>query len=229
MKLSRFANLARDVLLARGNARSILLWKLLRRGERRFDYLLDASSIVYDVGGFAGDYAAVIRQRFDSFVYVFEPDPSSFRLLVDRFKNDTKVKLFEAGLGTKDEIVDFESAGEAGRVAHSGASDAIKVPFLSASEFILNRDHRVIDLMKINIEGGEYELLDSLIASGVVDRIRNYVIQFHAFGTSYQVDYDRLSEKLTKTHICEWRYPFVWESWVSREATDDSNRCGARR
>lgn len=36
-----------------------------------------------------------------------------------------------------------------------------------------------IGLMKINIEGGEYELLERMIELGIINKVKDIQIQFH--------------------------------------------------
>lgn len=43
----------------------------------RLDYPLDAESIVLDVGGYKGDFTALIHEKFNCRVFVFEPLQSS--------------------------------------------------------------------------------------------------------------------------------------------------------
>ncbi len=222
MKIARLYGILRELIANRGNARSVLAWKLLRPGERRFNYRLDASSIVYDVGGFEGSFADVIRKRFDCTVYVFEPDPTSFSNLKRRFSADRKVILIEGGLaGSEGEAV-LAQAGEASRVFEAGIAGGVSIRLISAPDFLHAHNHERIELMKINIEGAEYELMDSLVRSGLHLNVVNFLVQFHAFGNRYRSDYIALVKELNKSHVCEWRFPFLWESWTLRSNPDSS-------
>ena len=70
-----------------------------------------------------------------------------------------------------------------------------------------------IDLMKINIEGGEYELLEEILSSGWVHNIKNLQIQFHDFFPEAKGRMEAIQEKLSFTHELTYQYPFVWENW----------------
>ncbi len=74
-----------------------------------------------------------------------------------------------------------------------------------------------IDLMKINIEGAEYDLLEYLIASGLVRRIRRFQIQFHDFVLDAEARMLAIQEQLASTHRVTYQFPFIWENWVSKE------------
>lgn len=67
--------------------------------------------------------------------------------------------------------------------------------------------------MKINIEGGEYNLVKKLIDSDLIEKIKYLQIQFHNFVENSEQKRQNLRFKLTRTHIEMWNYEFVWESW----------------
>ena len=74
-------------------------------------------------------------------------------------------------------------------------------------------NHDTIDLLKINVEGAEYEIIDNLIESNTINKIKSIQVQFHCVN-KYTKIYDSLSNKLSNTHTITWRYPFVWENWT---------------
>ena len=57
-----------------------------------------------------------------------------------------------------------------------------------------------IDLMKINIEGGEYDLLFCLIEKDLISRINNLQIQFHSFVPNAKNNREKIINLLKKTH-----------------------------
>ena len=75
----------------------------------------------------------------------------------------------------------------------------------------LNIEH--VDLLKINIEGGEFPLLEYLLNKGLMARIKHLQVQFHDFTEDAVSRRELIRKKLAITHAQEWCYPFVWESW----------------
>jgi hypothetical protein len=71
--------------------------------------------------------------------------------------------------------------------------------------------------MKINIEGGEYDLLDHLIETGWIRRIRDVQIQFHDFVSGATQRMHHIQAALKNTHHTTYQYPFVWENWHINE------------
>ena len=68
-------------------------------------------------------------------------------------------------------------------------------------------------MIKVNIEGGEYDLLEFLIDSNYIEIIDNIQVQFHDFIPDAEERMKNIHKKLEKTHFLTWQYPFVWENW----------------
>jgi hypothetical protein len=82
-----------------------------------------------------------------------------------------------------------------------------------AAEFFHRHSIESVDLVKINIEGGEYDLLDHLIAEGLIERIRDVQVQFHDFVPGAEARRAAIRHGLEATHVVTYDEPFVWENW----------------
>ena len=67
--------------------------------------------------------------------------------------------------------------------------------------------------MMMNIEGGEYDLIEHIIQQNLISNIRNLQIQFHRIDSDSPARYKNIVEQLSLTHTQIWNYQFVWESW----------------
>lgn len=185
----------------------------------RLDYPLDEKSVVVDLGGYIGDWASAIHSRYGSTVHVFEPVPSLHQKCVDRFAGNPKLHAHCYGLSDKNGMFAATDDADASSFVSLEKSDRqISCELKSAPEALaaLGIDH--IDLLKINIEGGEYEVLPALIEAGWIPRIRFLQIQFHTVGNDYEAARDSIRAELEKTHDEEWCYRFFWEGWRRKEA-----------
>ena len=71
-----------------------------------------------------------------------------------------------------------------------------------------------VALCKINIEGGEYELLNYIIRKGLHLNIKHLQVQFHLVeGMPSEGLYMDIAKKLSVSHNLKWRFAYVWESW----------------
>jgi FkbM family methyltransferase len=186
-------------------------------GDRtlRVVYPLDANAVVVDAGGYHGDWAAEIVARYACPVEVFEPVDSFVELLERRFAANPLVTIHPFGLGARDETIELH--------VERGASSAVMRPFGSVPERGELRDAVAwlaasppVDLMKVNIEGGEYDLLERLLEEGLMKRIRFLQVQFHDGLPDAEPRMRRIQAQLERTHTLSWRYEWVWESWERR-------------
>ena len=86
----------------------------------------------------------------------------------------------------------------------------------------LELDH--IDLLKVNIEGGEYDLFDRLDECGWLPRVDLVSVQFHEWHPHAYRRRRSVRRALRRDHEQVWSYPWVWELWrrTSRgPATDE--------
>ena len=76
-------------------------------------------------------------------------------------------------------------------------------------------EHKInrIDLIKINIEGSEFELLQHIIDENLLFKINNIQVQFHHFVPDAIKKRENIISSLKKTHKNDWSYYFVWENW----------------
>jgi FkbM family methyltransferase len=145
---------------------------------------LDRFGTIVDIGANMGTFAihaAVCNPH--ATVYCYEPEKRNFGCL----KNNIDIN----GLGGR--VFVFERAV----AAHNGLRDLAVGDSLSNSFFIIpegathqtvvcttlrsileSRNLAVIDLLKLNCEGGEYEILESCSDSDF-DRIRNIRLEYH--------------------------------------------------
>jgi hypothetical protein len=122
------------------------------------------------------------------------------------------VVVCEYGLGAKNEIVKFGmSSVESGQYSGGGAVD---VQIRDVVDELIQPE---VDLMSVNIEGGEYSLLPRLITTGLISRVKNLQVQFHAIGPDPETQHDCIQLFLSKTHEKMYDYPFVWESWARKK------------
>lgn len=175
------------------------------------DYPLNVSSLVVDVGGYKGDWVAAIVQRYNPYVWVFEPIEEFYVVCKERFKDNPKVSVYNYGLSDKDEEQGIALRDDASAVCAEGTRRIV----LKDAASILSGIH--VDLISINIEGSEYTVLPKMLESGVAILCKYIQVQFHWKGIEGCVAMrDAIRSKLAETHNESYCYQFVWESWTRR-------------
>lgn len=178
----------------------------------RVNYDLDDASIVFDVGGFEGDFAYEIYERYKSDVYIFEPISSFYKVIDERFRGNESIKRYRFGLSDESKKIDIFISDNASSV-HAKSSIVENIELKSVVDFIDENNIAYINLIKINIEGGEFELLPALLNHKIINKIDNLQIQFHDFIIDADVKRDLIREQLSKTHELTYDYYFIWENW----------------
>lgn len=179
---------------------------------------LNNESIVFDVGGFYGDFTEQVLSICTCDVYIFEPVKKFHEAIEKRYLNNKKIYLFNAGLSNKDSYTQISLEGSSSSVFKNSQSNHENIKLISAVDFIRNNNIRRIDFIKINIEGGEYDLLETLCEDKeIVNSVKTILIQFHDFVPDAENRRKSIQQKLSLTHKQEWDYPFIWERWTKKE------------
>lgn len=178
----------------------------------RLDYPLTQNSLVLDVGGYEGQWSSDIYARYRCPIHIFEPVPAFAQAIRKRFQHNSVIQVHAFGLG--------ECTGPAGLRLNANASSLFgaggsrqTVQLVKASDWLRQQKITQVALMKINSEGGEYALLENLLATGWVKRIANLQIQFHPFVPQAKVRMEQIQNQLRRTHQLTYQYPFIWENW----------------
>jgi FkbM family methyltransferase len=177
------------------------------------DFDLDADSIVLDVGAYTGEWAAKVRDRVGCTVHAFEPAPGLVAALETRFAADDRVHVHPYGLGARDETALLELAGPGSTTFGDGSHPATEVAIRDVAEVLEELGVRRIDLLKLNIEGGEYDVLDRLASTGWLLHVDQLLVQFHEWHPrAYQRRWAN-RRALRRHHELVWDYSFMWEHW----------------
>jgi FkbM family methyltransferase len=186
----------------------------------RLNYPLNGESVIFDLGGYHGDFAAAIHERYGCKVYIFEPVPEFYQRCVVRFQGNQKIVCLNYGLSSTDGWLEIGLADNASSFDSPHAKGAVqRVQVRSIVECIRECRINRIDLMKINIEGGEFDVIPAIIASGDIKKVQTLQVQFHNFVACASERRAAICAQLAETHTEMWNYEFIWESW---KLTDDN-------
>lgn len=179
---------------------------------RRMDLsFLQKDDTVFDFGGYEGAWAQHAFNHNGPSVHVFEPHPTFAAQLEQRFADNPKIHTHALALGTADGTLNLSDDADASS-ALTTRNSAVTGRVQKAADF-LTQIQPPVALAKINIEGGEYDLLPALDQADWLQHINVLQIQFHLYSESDITSRDAIRRTLSKTHTCDWEYPFVWEQW----------------
>ena len=190
--------------------------------NHRLNYPLTSESIVFDLGGYKGDFAAKIYDKFNCYVNIFEPVKEYYLYCENRFERNKKIKCFNYGLSNENgsfliSLDDNRSSLIKNNISEHylpALQEKVLIKSFSEELKILKVEH--IDLLKINVEGSEFSILADIISRKLITKIKYLQVQFHTFYPNSKKLRDEIRSKLSETHEEEWNYPFVWESWKKK-------------
>lgn len=176
-------------------------------------YELNENSIIMDLGGYTGVWAKQMIDKYNPNVYILEPIPKFYNIMVDKFKDNDKVHLLNIGVGVKNEKSQIFLNGDA-TSSNIKNGNPVDVTFKNMETILNELGLNNVDLLQINIEGDEYLLLDNIIENGLVNKFKNIQIQFHLSVDNAVEKRNKIREGFKKNNFkLKFDYPFVWESW----------------
>jgi len=194
--------------------KEVLRWVADKGDETlRLNYQeLNDNSLVFDCGGYKGEFASNIFSKYCCKVYVFEPVKKYAQNIQEKFSKNPKIKVYPFGLGAKKDNFAISVNENSSSIFKEGGEKSI-AEIICFKDFFAENNIDYIHLIKINIEGGEYDLLNHIIETGLISRIGNLQIQFHNFVPNAKNLREIIQQKLKKTHNLTYNYDFVWENW----------------
>lgn len=182
----------------------------------RYEYPLTKDSVVVDCGAHRGTWSAEILRKYPGCrLIAFEP--------IRMFANETSrrlwgipnVDVFSLGVGGANARAEFHVQGDStGKFA--GSTEIESVEIVDLLQFLERLQIQMVDLIKINIEGGEFELLESFLERGDASMFTDIQVQFHPVVANYQERWEKIRAGLLKTHELTYDAPWCWENYHAK-------------
>lgn len=179
----------------------LLLYNL--QVKKRYESLffeLPEGCVCIDCGANCGLFTDLVLQCGAAEIHTFEPNPALGRNLERKYRNTPEVRLLNAAVSHQNGEATFRLPAnmdsnylynsEAGSITelkvdadgHAGQTSACTVPAIRLSDYLKNRvlDHvSEIQILKLDVEGAEFDVLEDLIQSGVCASIRYVLCETH--------------------------------------------------
>lgn len=147
--------------------------------------LLNQDSIIYSLGiGEDISFDSAVIKKHNCFVFGFDPTPKSINWVKLNQVLPSKFLFYEYGIADRSGMVDFFLPKNIEHVSGSFVKQhnvtdkqKISVEMKCWNDIVKNFGHKQIDLLKMDIEGAEYNVLDSILESSVP--IKQILIEFH--------------------------------------------------
>ena len=146
-------------------------------------------NVYIDLGSYKGIMMSRVIKTFDEIdlFVAFEPVPNFFHKLKKKFGNNSKVKLYNSAAGVADEKKELylckigkKKIGQGSTLIPGVYDSSITVKSINFSKY-LKENFKISDniILKIDIEGYEYNLLEHLVETGNIKYINNIFCEWH--------------------------------------------------
>lgn len=171
-----------DGLLVHVDSRNVIEWHLLFRGEYEphmrlvVERLIRPGSTAVDVGANVGahtlTFARLVGQS--GTVLAFEPNPTTRATLARNVQANglSNVAIYDVALGARSEVLplrvprcdtpEYANMGLASLVALDTPHDSLDVQVLALDDIVFQEEPGPIDLIKIDVQGGEFRVLEGM-------------------------------------------------------------------
>lgn len=156
--------------------------------------------VIIDCGANIGLSCIYFKRLFPSaIVKAFEADPKILRVLEKNIQeqNLKDIEIIGKAVWINDNGIEFFSEGADGG-SIEGEGEKINISSIRLKDYL--DDFNVVDLLKIDIEGAEYEVLLDLTEN--LYKVKNIFIEYHSWNKNSQ----KLSEILSVLELYGFRY-----------------------
>jgi FkbM family methyltransferase len=142
---------------------------------------LGPDSVVYSVGiGRDISFDLSLIQRYGMTIHAFDPTPESLAWVRSQ-SLPPELRVHELGLAGFDGTAEFAAAAEPSNIYYSMVQQpgarTIQGEVRTLDTLMAMLGHRHIDLLKIDIEGAEYDVIDQVVNAGTP--VSQLLVEFH--------------------------------------------------
>lgn len=197
------------------------LKKLSHEDIHVFD-ILNSGDVAIDCGANVGKVTGKMLER-EAEVYAFEPNPYAFAELEKRFGDKGNAHLINKGVWDRNDQIELFlhenskqdqvkwSTGSSILSAKTNvdADRGVKIEVVDLAEFIQNLG-KPVKLLKIDVEGVEFDILKRLIESGTATKIESILVETH----EEKIPEIRVTAEEVKHMIAERKLGNINLNWV---------------
>lgn len=163
-----------------------ILWEIFVDKPYIRHFTLPTEPVVVDVGGYIGDFSIYAAKYLNARrVIVYEPTAENFRILKQNIENNSfqdRITAVNKAVSDSDEIV-LNTKVLDGNEVHASRylyqdAEHRRIPSVTLAELFEEHQLDRADLLKVDCEGGEYDIFSSVPAD-LFGRIQNIVFEYH--------------------------------------------------
>jgi len=165
------------------------------------------------------EWALSVFKDFDVQVNSFEPLPLNFNIIKEKFSQNSNVTVKQVAVSTSYGSSTFYCQNTGARTGSTlvkvklylNENDSIEVETIDLADWIKkNTSKEELTILKIDVEGAEYELLPHLLKNNINEMIDYWLIEYHS--TKIPISKDdakqiELNVSNSVKHVFDWARP----------------------
>lgn len=191
-------------------------WFLFNSEKLKYRMRFKQDGLVLDIGSYLGEYSENIRKMNPGLTFwLYEPIPDYFKFCVNRFKGMDNVVIYEKAVSADGRNFQMQIDGLRSRQDSINLMDGTHVSSISIQSIFNSVTE--IELMKMNIEGMEYECLEQLIQTDSLIKTKRLLIQFHNFEDGAHHKREKIRKQIAKDFNNIYTFDWLWELWIRKK------------
>ena len=204
------------ILTLRNGTSDISKWFLFNNEKLKYGLDLQEHGLIMDFGAFKGEFTKRTKLKNPNMTFwLYEPISKYSNIAANRFSDSKNVKVNNYGVSADGRDIEMKIDNLRSRHNSDSLANNVLVKTMSIQEIFNSVTE--IELIKMNIEGMEYECLEQLVKSSSLIKARHLLIQFHNFDPAAKYKLETLRNEFEKdfrnVFSCEW----MWELWIRKE------------
>jgi len=164
----------------------------------QFNLSIKKDDVVVDIGANLGVFSYFAFYKNPSKLYICEPNPNVFNILKNHFSNYKNIYLDKCAISAKNDFADFvlvnpeldnidgernhlNSYAENIEMLRHVSFETIKIQTKSFMEFVLSNQIHKIDFLKVDCEGGEYDIFTEDNAYYIKNNVDKIIVEYHNY------------------------------------------------
>jgi FkbM family methyltransferase len=152
-------------------------------------FTLPSDPVIVDIGGYIGDFSLyAVKYLNAKQVVVYEPTAENFTILEQNIANNGyagRIAAINKAVSSSHEVA-LNIQKQEGEEVHVSAymyqgAERRSLPSVTLEELMVTHNLSSVDLLKVDCEGGEYDIFPS-VPDSVLKKIRNIAFEYHRIG-----------------------------------------------
>lgn len=172
---------------------------------------LQRGDSVLVIGAYKGSSIENWLQTYEVDILAIEPIQAFVEVLNCKFAENRSVNIFPFAVGCMNGQVNLSvSEYSTSTFIKNGSTQVVELVDIGQFLESLETFPQVIEM---NIEGGEFDVMERIIELDLLKKIGCLIIQFHKYDMSCELRRAQIRLALAETHTCVFSYEWIWERW----------------